>query len=71
MRHIRLWTGIVTLLALASAAVADAPARVTATGSVAECSLTGGACPLGSCPQSCPIPCAEGGQEQASPDVAR
>jgi len=68
MRHIRLWTGVVTLLALASSAVVDAPARATATGSVADCSITGAACPLGCCPQSCPVPCAEGGLEQASLD---
>ena len=68
MRHIRMWTGVVTLLALASSAVADAPARAAATGSVAGCSITGAGCPLDCCPQSCPVPCAEGGLERASLD---
>lgn len=68
MRHIRMWTGVVTLLALASSAVADAPARAAPTGSVVDCSIAGDGCPLGCCPQSCPVPCAEAGLEQASLD---
>ena len=73
MHRIRVFTGALALLALASSAVADAPSRMNAAGSVAVCSTAGGACPLqcGPCPEPCPRPCASGEAAAASLDAAQ
>ena len=65
MHRLRMLTVAVTLLALASTAVADAPTRNT-TASAVACS-DAGSCPLpcGPCPGPCPMPCATDGAAQA------
>jgi len=58
MHRIRIIASAVTLLALASFAVADSPRRGVSEVSPAACSLAGGACPPECRP--CPWPCADG-----------
>ena len=70
MHRTRLIVSTIALLSLASFAVADSPRRGAGEASPVDCSLTGGACPLGCgpCPQPCPAPCATG--EMAQVDAA-
>jgi len=65
MRRIHLVIGVVSLLALASSAVADAPTRAAAAAAA-----TPGTCPLGCCSLPCPMPCDDGGPMQACPNGA-